>query len=252
MLRGGYGRFVQTLLTSQVIDGWAVEASDVGYFSNSVGANGAATYTAPYSFPSNIAQPGTYFFDLGSDIHYKDPKIDEWNLTLEQDLGKGIGLRASYDGNHGSKLGTLQNLNQLHTNTIGYDTLSANVPYPALSYIYYQTNGGFSNRNAGTVSVQKRGNGFQFQGSYTYARDLTNTYGAISGSTASLNAANEFGGTLSDPYNPRLDYGNVPFDRRHRFLLTFLYELPFGKGKMLLNNSNPIVSRLWAAGLSAA
>ena len=73
---------------------------------------------------------------------------------------------------------------------------------------------------------------------------MTNTYGALGGSTASFGAANEFGGTLSDPYNSKLDYGNVPFSRRHRFLLTFLYELPIGKGKAFLNTSNAIVSQV--------
>ena len=146
-------------------------------------------------------------------------------------MGEGFGLRASYDGNHGSKLGTLLNLNQLHTNTSGYDTLSGDVPFPALSYIYYQTNLGYSNYNTGTISVQKRANSFQLEASYVFTRNLTNVYGALGGSTASFGTANEFGGTLSDPYNPNLDYGNVPFSRRQRFLLTFLYELPFGKGK---------------------
>ena len=244
VLRGGYGRFIETLLTSQVIDGWAVEASDVANFTNSLGANGLPIYKAPYSFPSNIALPGTYFFDLASNVHYKDPRVDEWNLTLEHDLGKGYGLRASYDGNHGSNLGTLINLNQLHTNTQGYDALSGSVPFPALNYIYYQTNLGFSNYNTGTVSVKKRGNGFNLEGSYVYTRNLTNVYGATSGSTASFGAANEFGGTLSDPYNPGLDYGNVPFSRRQRFLLTFLYELPFGKGKPFLSGSNALVNRI--------
>jgi hypothetical protein len=244
VIRGGYGRFIETLLTSQVIDGWSVEASDVAYFTNSLGSSGLPTYQAPYSFPSNIAQPGTYFFDLASNIHYKDPHIDEWNLTFERDLGKGLGLQASYSGNHGSNLGTLINLNQLHTNTQGYDALSGNVPFPALSYIAYQTNLGFSNYNNGTISVRKRSNSLQFEGSYSYTRNLTNTYGATSGSTASFGAANEFGGTLSDPYNPGVDYGNVPFSRRQRFMLTFLYELPFGKGKFFLNNTNSVVSRV--------
>jgi hypothetical protein len=244
VLRGGYGRFIETLLTSQVIDGWAVEASDVGYFSNSAGPNGVPAYQAPYSFPSNIGQPGSYFFDLASNIHYKDPKIDEWNLTLERDLGKGVGLRASYAGNHGSNLGTIINLNELQPNTQGYNAISGNAPFPALSYIAYQTNLGFSNYNAGTISVKKRANNFQFEGSYDYTRNLTNVYGATSGSTASFNSANEFGGTLSTASSPGLDYGNVPFSRRHRFLLTFLYELPFGKGKAFLNGGNGITNRV--------
>jgi hypothetical protein len=245
VIRGGYGRFIETLLTSQVVDGWSVEASDVAYFTNTAASPGTPPiYQAPYSFPSNIAQPGTYFFDLASNVHYKDPKIDEWNLTFERDLGEGFGLRASYDGNHGSKLGTLINLNQLHTNTIGYDTLSGNVPFPALSYIYYQTNLGYSNYNSGTISVQKRSNSFQLEASYVFTRNLTNVYGALGGSTAGYGTANEFGGTLSDPYNPDLDYGNVPFSHRQRFLLTFLYELPFGKGKRFVNTTNSVVSRV--------
>ncbi len=244
VLRGGYGRFIETLLTSQVVDGWAVEASDVGNFTNSVGSNGIPIYSAPYSFPNNIAQPGTYYFDLASDIHYKDPKVDEWNLTFERDLGKGMGVRASYDGNHGSNLGTLINLNQLHPNTQGYAALSSTVPYPSLNYIAYQTNLGFSNYNAGTISVKKTGSSFSFEGSYVYTRNLSNVYGATYGSTASFNSANEFGGTLSNPYAPGLDYGNVPFTRRQRFLLTFIYELPFGKGKAFLNGSNGFMSRV--------
>jgi len=190
VIRGGYGRFIETLLTSQVIDGWAVEASDVAYFSNSIGANGNPIYQAPYSFPSNIAQPGTYFFDLASNVHYKDPIIDEWNVTFERDLGQGFGLRASYDGNHGSNLGTLENLNQLHTNTQGYNALSGDVPFPALSYIYYQSNLGYSNYNTGTVSVQKRSNSFQLEASYVFTRNLTNVYGALGGSTAGFGTAN--------------------------------------------------------------
>ena len=45
---------------------------------------------------------------------------------------------------------------------------------------------------------------------------------------------------MSDPYHPDIDYGNTPYSRRNRFLATFLYELPFGKGKMFLNNMNRV------------
>jgi hypothetical protein len=48
-----------------------------------------------------------------------------------------------------------------------------------------------------------------------------------------------------------LDYGNVIYDRRHRFLTTYLYELPFGKGKKFLGGSNVFFDRVlsgWEAG----
>ena len=45
---------------------------------------------------------------------------------------------------------------------------------------------------------------------------------------------------LSDPYHPGVDYGNVPFARRERVLSTFLYELPFGKGRTYLNSNRAL------------
>jgi hypothetical protein len=55
----------------------------------------------------------------------------------------------------------------------------------------------------------------------------------------------EFGNTLlTDPQRPGLDYGNVSFARRQRFLTTFLYILPFGKGRRFLSNSNHLTDAL--------
>ena len=242
VLRGGYGRFIEALLSSGAIDGWAVESSNVGTFLNTPLANGSPTFQFPYSWPSNISQPVTQYFDLASAIHYKDPIVEEWNLTLEHDLGKGIGVSASYAGNHSYNLGAVINGNQLHVNTIGFDTLSGNVPFPAISTLVEQAPLGFGNYNSGTFAVHKRTAGLQFEGSYSYTRDLTNDNGVPFSSAGAF--VSEFGGTLSDPYNPGVDYGNTPYDRRHRFLATFLYELPVGKGKHFLNSTNGVVDRL--------
>jgi hypothetical protein len=236
VIRGGYGRFIESLLSGTAIDGWSVGSSDVGFFPNSLGTNGSPAFSLPYSFPSNIAQPGTQFFDLAAEIKYKDPIVEEWNLTLEQDLGKGVGLRVSYDGNHAYNLPTVTNANQPPVNSLGFNdpATQAAVPFPILAYIATSNNLGFANYNAGTISVRKRSSNLQFEVSYTYTRNLSNVNGAPTSSAASY--ANEFGNTLSDPYHPGVDYGNVPYSRRNRVLATFLYELPFGKGRTYLNN----------------
>ena len=242
VLRGGYGRFIEALLASGAIDGWAVESSNVGTFTNSLNSNGAPAYSLPYSFPSNISQPGTQFFNLASNLHYKDPYVQQWNLTLERDLGKGIGIRASYDGNHGSNLGVVSNIDQLQPNTQGYNALSGSVPFPLMADILSQESAGYSNYNSGTIAVHKRSSDLQFELSYAYSRNLTNTNGAATSSANSF--VNEMGNTLSDPAHPGLDYGNTPYTRRHRVLATFLYELPFGKGRAFLNSSNGLIDRV--------
>jgi hypothetical protein len=244
VLRGGYGKYIEALMSTAALSAWGTTASDVGTFINSVGSSGAPTYQLPYSWPSNIAQPGSQAYFQVTDLHYKDPFVQEWNLTLERDLGANFGLRLSYDGNHSRNLGTGMNIDQPRPNTIGFANLpSSAIPYPLWSEIYYNTNYGFGNYNAMTVAVQKRlSYGLQMQASYIYARNLSNLGG--NPGTPAGGFQGEYGGTISNPYQANIDYGNVNFTRRNRFLTTFLYDLPFGRGKMLLNSANGFVDRV--------
>jgi hypothetical protein len=223
VVRGGYGRFVETLLSALITAGWAVEASEVGSYTNSI-VNGKPTLTFPYAFPANLSQPGVATFEYASDLHYKDPIVQQWNFTLERALGFGTALRVSYDGSHGSNLGYSINLNQVAANTAGFSVAKATAPYPIWAHITDYVNGARSNYNALTIAVNKRfSHGLQFQNSYVFAKNLSN--GAGYNPTA---FTGEAGGRATDPRNINLDYGNVAFTRRHRMLSTFLYDLPFG------------------------
>jgi len=245
VIRGGYGRFIEALMSGTAINGWSVGSSDVGYFSEAFDNNGSPIYSMPYSFPSNIAQPGTQFFDLSSEIKYKDPIVEEWNLTLERDLSKGVGIRLSYSGNHSYNVPTVVNADQVRANTLGFSdpATQASIPFPLMSYIAEGTSLlGYGNYNSGTASLHKRSANLEFEVSYTFTRDLTNVNGAPYASASPF--VSEFGNTLSDPYNPSVDYGNTPYDRRQRFLVTFLYELPFGKGRTFFGGANGVVDRI--------
>ena len=236
VVRGGYGLFIEAELGALADDGGTVASADYAFFFNSI-TNGKPQLTFPYPFPSNLAQPGSQGFALGVPLHWVDPKIHEWDLTLEQDLGKGIGLRLSYDGNHSSTLGMDENIDQVPANTIGFAAASAFAPYPLWASIAYRNDVGVLNYNAGTVSVHKRfSGGLQFQASYTYARNLADSTGYDP-----TGGASSMGGQITDLFHPGLDYGNTAYTHRHRFLATFLYELPFGKGKRFGANSNTFV-----------
>lgn len=222
VLRAGYGKFIEGQLGNLLDAAWAVEASDVAAFTNTVNS-GKAQYAFPYAFPSNLAQPGTQVFDLSSKIHYQDPFVQQWNVTFERDLGFQAGLRLSYEGSHGSNLGLTDNPDQVPANTSGFSVAKAAAPYPLLEQIVEETNGGRSNYNAFTASVNKRmSKGLQFQSSYNFAKNL-----ADNGGYNPTAFAGSGGGQTTDYYHPNLDYGNVAFTRRNRFLTTFLYELPF-------------------------
>src|SRR5215469_5022232 len=123
VIRGGYGKFIDAPLGYLILSSWAVEASDVATFTNKI-SGGKPTYTFPYPFPSNLAQPGTQDFDLSYSLHYKDPYVQQWNFTFERDLGFQTGLRLSYDGSHGTDLDLTTNPDQVPANTIGFNKAS--------------------------------------------------------------------------------------------------------------------------------
>ncbi len=128
----------------------------------------------------------------------------------------------------------MEDLNQVPANTLGYDAVSSSRPYPIWGILQSVMNSAESNYNSLTLAAEKRfSNGLQFQSSYVWTRDLSNAAGA--NPTAFAGAGGNF---VTDRFHPGLDYGNVSYDRRHRFLTTYLYELPFGRGKRYLNTSS--------------
>ncbi len=233
VIRGGYGRFIEAMLGTLTSAGWAVSASSVGSYTNSL-VNGQPVLTMASPFPANLAQPGIQSFQLSADVNYRDPYVQQWSLTVERDLGHSIGLRVSYDGNHGSNLGYTKNLAQVPANTAGFAAARSSSPFPLWNNISQETTGARSNYHAMTIAGNKHmSHGLQFSANYTFLKSLANGQGF--NPTA---FATQAGGTSTDSYNINVDYGNVSFTRRHRFLTTFLYELPFGAKGAFLKTKN--------------
>ncbi|MBC8166784.1 MAG: TonB-dependent receptor, partial [Bryobacteraceae bacterium] len=80
VLRGGYGRFIQGPLGALLGAGFAIHSANQSIYTQQI-LNGSPTLTFPYPFPSTLAQPGTQFFQQAADINFRDPTIDQWNLT---------------------------------------------------------------------------------------------------------------------------------------------------------------------------
>ncbi len=74
-----------------------------------------------------------------------------------------------------------------------------------------------------TTLNQRFANGFQFLANYTWSKALN--YGAT-----------------YFAQNPRVEYGRTDTNRSNLFVLSGLYELPFGKGKKFLDTSNRLVN----------
>lgn len=97
------------------------------------------------------------------------------------------------------------------------------------------TNSGHTTYNALQIELRRRfSSGLLFDGSYTFAKSLTNMFNSSSAVFFQPT-------TLRDP---NYDKGPSPFDLRQAFKLNGIYELPFGPGRRWLNTKMPVVGKL--------
>jgi len=203
-------------------------------------------------FPSNsLSDPNTpSLYSL--DPHLLTPYTQQWHMGLEYQLPAETVLEISYGGSRGLKLFGFYNGNQETATT---DSSAPAAPRrPANNNLWPGAAGPCdlnpannfadaancnpalnttiatfrSNTQSNYSSLQARlekrfTHGLQFEAAYTYAHALDNA------SSASLGSVNN--GDFRDQRNPNLEYGNADFDIRHRFVFSYAYELPFGRGK---------------------
>lgn len=87
--------------------------------------------------------------------------------------------------------------------------------------IYDDTSLGYSNYNAGVVSLQKRSTNLNMIANFTWSKAL-----GIIGINQAYTENN-----VNDPWDLGVDYGPQFFDRKFTFNLLGSYNLPFGKGQ---------------------
>jgi hypothetical protein len=240
VIRGGYGRYIQALLGGLIGAQYGVHTSDYETYIQSIPVGGGVPLLQ-FPSPFSTGTPGNQDFLQTQQLHYRDPYVQEWNFTIEHDLGFGTALRVSYDGHHATDLSTAIDYNQVPVNTIGIKAARKSRPYPQWNKLQAIANGAWANYNGLTIEALKHlSHGVQFQASYGFARNLSNE----AGGGAPNGFVGENGVLVTDRFNLGLDYGNVAFTRRHRFLTSYLYELPFGKGKTFLSTSNGVMDRV--------
>ncbi|HWQ54100.1 MAG TPA: carboxypeptidase-like regulatory domain-containing protein [Bryobacteraceae bacterium] len=179
-------------------------------------SNGMPLWQFPNMFPTVLSQTGTASL-TGIDPHTVTPAMHQWNATLEREITGGMGLRVSYIGSATRHLALGRNLNQPVPGTVPYS--AALRPYPNLSTVTYRDSSGNAKYHAMTVVLERKmKNGLQFQASHTWAKNLTDAHGE-----------DENGGSMQNAYDRKAEWGNYAAMRRHRFIFSSMYELPFAK-----------------------
>jgi Carboxypeptidase regulatory-like domain len=259
VVRGGYG----LMYTPPIANAFGLASID-GYS----GANNFATSNRDPRFYWDNGYPAYAFtlpnkdpsLDNGSSINYnardsaRQAYSQNYTLGIQYLLNADTTVTANYVGNRGSRLnaGNFANLNQLNPKYLSLgDTLlddvsmhpeiklpyagfsgtvaQALLPYPQYSgggVTYQFPHFGSSSYHAlQVVATRRLTKGIGFLASYAFQKTLTNT--------DSVNIY--YGGSSQDVYNRKLEKSVASFDHPQQLRLTWIWELPFGKGRPYLN-----------------
>jgi hypothetical protein len=213
------------------------------------GVTGAAAIAsaAPFrlvdGYPSGLLDPTTLSPTISrraQDANQRTPYIQQYNIGLQYELMSDVVLDVAYVGNKGTKLNGFRNLNQraVITNADGSQIAGAR-PYPAFGDIQWMENRVSSTYKSLQLRLEKRfTNGLTGNVSYTLGEALSGAPDHISTSGGGAGVDTGVFREPQDGNNLRAEYGPTEFDVRHRFVASYIWELPFGRGRHWGNDWN--------------
>ena len=230
VVRGAIGRYTQTMLGFLAYGATGIHTSDYRTFTNYQGPGQPPLFTFPNVGPpaSVLGNVATTSFTDGVDPTLKDPHSWQWDVTMERELPWSTSLRASYVGVQSAGMPVRVDFNQVPASPTPYS--ASRVPFPQWLQLISDEGLGFANYQGMQLELNHRTrNGIFLQASYVLAKDIGEV-GAATAPTLPTEVAQQ---PLVDRFNQSYDRGNLSGVRRHRFLLTGLVPLPFGRGRWI-------------------
>ncbi|MGH9588487.1 MAG: TonB-dependent receptor domain-containing protein, partial [Acidobacteriaceae bacterium] len=242
-LRGGFGLYAYNWSLDNYGGGMGSETSNSGNDSdqtngiipivqldgtgNIYGTSNPLPYVAASTDPAKFnGQDATF-----APYHVPVPKIWQYNLEVQRELGTNMVANLSYVGSHGYNLRYNTDFNAIPPDHLGPNDNPAYRPYQEFHAINGSSNNGISNYNSLQLSINKRlSSGLSFEANYVWSHFLddqdSSGWGSRSGPT-DWQIAND----------PGANYSNSNFDVRHAVKGYVVYDLPFGRGRTFLNSN---------------
>ncbi len=281
VLRGGYARLFGPLQYNDFGGGMTAGYSlsptnNTNGFDAPYAIDGGAPTTAlkpdlnPAYFDNGNSAAPRNFSNFIRPSYGRPAEINQWNLQIQQELAKDLILTLGYIGSAGQNLRSgIENINNTDPSTFPLgDILSrpfsesapvtgTKLPYASFNPAanYYQAlrpfpqydfiatdcclqNVGHSTYEALIASVERRfSQGLNLQASYTWSKDLTNADSALPGINAGVVQE-------QNPANLKSTKALSIQDIPNTFVVSYIYELPFGRNKRFLNSNNVFVRTL--------
>ena len=160
--------------------------------------------------------------------NWRDGYVHEWNLDQQFSVTPNLVVDVAYVGNKAAKLPDVIPINEA---VPGADPdPQARRPFQNFGSITFRTSEGSASYHALQARVERRfTNGLSFLASYTFSKTINDQ---------SLYESDT--GAPQDIRNLKAEKGLAAQDVRHRFVVSYVYELPFGNGKRFSGSSTGV------------
>src|SRR5437764_1803240 len=195
------------------------------------------------------------------DRHLRTPYIQQYNASVQYQFSHDSLFEVAFVGSRGLNLIRSVGINQarlaspqqpiinavngrvITTNTTDATNVSLRAPYQVVEvggFLQIQTTAQSTYNSLQMSWIRRLSKGLQFLAAYTYAKSLDNSSGTNGGSA---DAVRDTAIVLGNQLDNRANRGLSDFDRTHRFVLSYLWDLPrpafavrSSAGRLLLSN----------------
>ena len=248
-IRGGFGTFYDSRVISQLTQNTVDNnpfspglslTSPPGPFSDPYRGQ-AVTFPFPFPAPKDFVFPlpiSVLTFDPST--HFIVPVTYNWNLTVERQLRPDWLLRVGYVGSRGLHIRREEQLNPAlyipgAPGPYGMASLASNsrrLYMPGVASVGMETQTGSSKYHSLQATLETRfTHGFTILASYTWAKSMDDIPPS---QTLQANGAGSFSQPIYVQGFDRFEYGPSIFDRTHRFVASYVWQLPRLKSSSLL------------------
>ncbi|HEY2942368.1 MAG TPA: TonB-dependent receptor [Vicinamibacteria bacterium] len=170
--------------------------------------------------PPSLPEPGPY--PEGYDVKTIDKNLKtgyslQYSLAVQRELPGGVLFEAAYVGSQGHRLPFLVNVNQAQPD-------GTPAPFPGVGQVQDVRAIGDSTYHSGQFKLEKRfSQGLFLLASYTWSKSIDTVSSAMYDSSVS--------GGVQNIFDVKKNRGPSDWDVPHRFSLSYVYDLPYGKNR---------------------
>jgi len=176
--------------------------------------------------------PGSYptgYDTMNLDLHLRTGYSEQYNFAVQHELPWGLLFEAAYVGSQAHKLAYRFNYNPKDDN--------GKRPIASLGDVSTVENVGNMVYHSGQFKLERRfGKNLFFLTSYTWSKSID--------TVSSADFDQGINGGVQDIYNPSANRAVSDWDVPHRLAFSYVYDLPFGKGREFMSNTHPVFNAL--------